>query len=189
MQGHEDSPLTQNGVTQANNVRMQLPIGKIAAIYSSDLGRCANTARIIASGSRLKINFTKKLREIDVGEFTGLTKLQLKEKFPEFAKERNKNTHTTPYLNGESYEDVEERIKGLIKKIQEKHSNQTVLLVTHQTTSRNIIAYLLDLPRQEIVKIHHPNNCIYKIDTESKKIWNICNNTESEGCLLRSGEI
>ena len=59
MQGHENSPLTENGIAQAISLRKKLPLEKISAIYSSDLGRCKETAKVIAANTGIKIISTK----------------------------------------------------------------------------------------------------------------------------------
>ncbi|MGE5819264.1 MAG: histidine phosphatase family protein, partial [Deltaproteobacteria bacterium] len=47
-QGHLDSPLTEDGLAQAKALARRLMRERFSALYSSDLGRAMQTARIIA---------------------------------------------------------------------------------------------------------------------------------------------
>ena len=46
-QGHKDSPLTNKGKKQAEALGKRLKNKDISKIYSSDLGRCMQTSKII----------------------------------------------------------------------------------------------------------------------------------------------
>src|SRR4051812_19585817 len=70
-QGQADSPLTERGRAQARELGRALASEPIAAVYSSDLGRAADTARAVAEPHGLKVITDERLREIHVGEWTG----------------------------------------------------------------------------------------------------------------------
>ena len=70
LQGHYDSPLSKKGISQAlelNNNFKQLNY-TFTKVYSSDLQRAADTARIITQDLKVpEIVFTPLLRELDLG--------------------------------------------------------------------------------------------------------------------------
>ena len=72
-QGWNDSPLTPLGVAQAEASARRLTAEPVTAIYASDLGRAAHTARIVAAPHGLTPYLTPALRERNVGVFSGLT--------------------------------------------------------------------------------------------------------------------
>src|SRR5690348_12821470 len=81
-QGQADSPLTERGRAQARELGRALQQEAIAAVYSSDLGRAANTAVQVASAHRLPIVADVRLREIHTGEWTGKGRTEIDAGWP-----------------------------------------------------------------------------------------------------------
>lgn len=71
LQGHKDSPSTIKGINNAEKLGKILRDKKIEIIYSSDLGRCVQTAEIINRWLKVKIIKTKELRERNFGDLNG----------------------------------------------------------------------------------------------------------------------
>ena len=73
MQGHLDSPLTENGVAQARRQGVLLAGRDLAGFrfFSSPLGRAMQTARIALDGLTDDIRTDDRLMEIDVGAWQG----------------------------------------------------------------------------------------------------------------------
>src|SRR5262249_44458874 len=76
-QGQSDSPLTPRGVEQARQLALAVADEPISAVYSSDLGRATQTAQEIATAHRLNVIADARLREIDVGTWTGRTRSEI----------------------------------------------------------------------------------------------------------------
>jgi len=72
-QGWNDSPLTEKGVAQAAELARHLADERIAAVYASDLGRAAHTARLAMPHLDVASHLSPALRERNVGVFSGLT--------------------------------------------------------------------------------------------------------------------
>ena len=70
-QGQGDSPLSEQGVAQAKRVGDFLSRRKIAAVYTSDLGRAVFTAETIAQHHGLKPIADQRLREMTFGVWEG----------------------------------------------------------------------------------------------------------------------
>jgi len=70
-QGHQDSPLTSKGMESAEKHRSLLSKKNIEIIYSSNLGRCVQTAKIINKFVKKDLVKTGELRERDFGVFNG----------------------------------------------------------------------------------------------------------------------
>src|SRR5690349_6839335 len=91
-QGWLDSPLTPQGIAQAEAIGRRLrllPEAEATAILASPLGRARHTAAIIAeclSDDRLHrrpIRFDERLREISLGSWDGLDKREIRRRAPE----------------------------------------------------------------------------------------------------------
>jgi broad specificity phosphatase PhoE len=81
-QGHADPPLNDLGRRQAEILAEQLAGDTVSAVYSSDLRRARETARIVAERIGLPVTEDSALREIDVGSWSGLTRDEVRERFP-----------------------------------------------------------------------------------------------------------
>ena len=84
-QGQADPELSAIGREQAKlAIEKVLPLG-LQKIFCSDLQRARSTAEIIAQGTGLTpVIIEPLLRERDAGEFSGLTRDEIEERFPGF---------------------------------------------------------------------------------------------------------
>ena len=78
-QGHGDSPLSDLGRTQTDALRRALAEEEYDLVVSSDLSRAADTAQ--SAGRPLELD--PAWREIDVGDWEGMTMEEVVEQFPE----------------------------------------------------------------------------------------------------------
>ena len=128
--GQLDAPLTAEGEAQAQRLAAYLATHeKIDAIYASDLSRALNTAAPTSAHFGLEITPMPELREIDVGEWTGMP-------FEEV--DRGYKAHpqllediTYPYPGGESFYDLFVRTEKALQKIVAENEGRTVMIVTH----------------------------------------------------------
>ena len=80
-QGQADPPLSDLGRRQAREAART--IGAVDALYASDLQRAAETAAIIAGEIGVgPVILDPDLRERDAGEYSGLTRAEIEERFP-----------------------------------------------------------------------------------------------------------
>jgi probable phosphoglycerate mutase len=128
-QGHADSDLTLNGRAQAQALAGHLHERGIDAIYSSDLRRARDTAGIVAGELGLPVQVDEALREVDVGEWSGLTTDEIEKRYPAGVARRRDGE--TGWEHGESIEAMGARIAAVLVAIAAAHSNETVLVVTH----------------------------------------------------------
>src|SRR5260221_11136106 len=71
MQGHMDSPLTNEGLAQARVLAEQFAPISFDAVFSSDVLRAKRTAEIIAIDKKIVVQTTKLLRESSLGKHEG----------------------------------------------------------------------------------------------------------------------
>ena len=83
IQGHTDVSLSERGREQAAMLARRLASIPIYAVYSSDLSRAAETARVAVGERDVPMTFTQELREYNKGVFEGLTEDEYREKYPE----------------------------------------------------------------------------------------------------------
>jgi broad specificity phosphatase PhoE len=135
-QGHADPPLNDRGRRQAHDLAAQLRSEPIAAVYSSDLRRAHETARIVATTLGVDVTAVSGLREIDVGSWSGLTRDEIAEQFPEgFARWID----GAQGHDGESRDQLHARVVAVAERIAAAHPGQQILLVTHGGALRALL--------------------------------------------------
>ncbi len=145
LQGYTvDSPLTQKGIGQAENLAEELSPVHFDEVYSSDLPRAKKTAEIIAAGRKLEIKTTKTLREQNYGKYEGVGYDEfysaLKERFQLFDKLSDEEKKHFLFAEGmETDRETVERFLTFIKELSAENPEKTVLIVTHG----DVIKYFL----------------------------------------------
>jgi probable phosphoglycerate mutase len=137
-QGHADRPLNERGRAQAKELAELLAGEPIDAVYSSDLSRARETAAAVAARLGADVRTLRELREIDVGEFSGLTAADVEERHPEAM--RRLREHGYGWTSGESPRQMEERVLAALRHIAAEHPGGRVLVVGHGGTIRAVAA-------------------------------------------------
>jgi broad specificity phosphatase PhoE len=165
-QGHADPPLNDAGREQAYELAETLAGDGIDAIYTSDLQRARETAEILAARFGSEVVALRELREIDVGDWQGLTWPEIEERHPDAAARWHRDGHG--WHGGESYDQLRERIVAALRGIAERHPGQRVLVVGHGGTVRATRAFVDGVPVAESRRRNAPiGNCeVFKVVTE-----------------------
>jgi broad specificity phosphatase PhoE len=137
-QGHSDRPLTERGRQQAHALADLVASQEIDAVYTSPLSRARETAEIVAARTRLEPVALPELREVDTGSWSGLSRADVEARFPEgFTRWRSGGSG---WEDGESYEEMAERVIGALRTIAEDHPDGRVLVISHGGPIRAIHA-------------------------------------------------
>ncbi len=174
-QGHAIVPLNEEGRQQAVLLAEHLlsSAQDISAIYTSDLLRARETATIIAQRLGKTVILDQRLREIDLGEWQGLTTAEIrvwdKERFETVM---NDPVHL-PRPGGESVGQVADRAFAALEEYAARHVNEHILVVSHGGTIRNVLDRLGLLERSlpvvgntsQSMVIHTPgDDVVWKLD-------------------------
>jgi broad specificity phosphatase PhoE len=129
--GWADQPLTAAG-RQASREWAQSATASFAVVCSSDLRRARDTATIIAAALEVdEVRELAALREQDQGEWTGLTKEQIRLRWPERSRERPRRP-----VGGEPPEAVLARVLPALASLAAEHAGRRVLAITHSGVIR-----------------------------------------------------
>lgn len=162
-QGVLDIELNDKGKQQAEKLYNFLKDEDFDVIYSSTLKRAYNTIKDIADYQDKKVHTLKELKEINFGEWEGLTFSEIEEKYPQLAEKWAKNPMCCKPPEGEHIKEVEQRVGKTIDMIISKNPDKKILISTHGGIVRIIIAYLLDLSLSRIFSIEVSNVSISRI--------------------------
>lgn len=141
-QGQADIPLNERGRREARATAARLASLEVDAVYSSDLERAYHTALEIAAHHDLDVIQEPAFREIDQGEWTGLTDLEIRERWPHLW---GPARHYSARPGGESPEEVRQRALVALGKVVTDHPAGTVVVVSHGATIRTLVAEVLCL--------------------------------------------
>jgi broad specificity phosphatase PhoE len=140
-QGHADRPLTERGRAQAEALAEKLAGVHLDAVYASDLRRAWETAQVVAAPRRLEVVRLPELREVDVGSWSGFTRDECADRFPDaFLRWQEGGSG---WDDGESYEDMGVRIVGAVQRLAAEHPDGAILVVSHGGPIRAVHAHAL----------------------------------------------
>lgn len=144
-QGQLDSPLTALGIAQAKAAAEYLQGEHFDLILSSDLGRAARTAELIANVFRLAVQTETRLRERHLGLAEGLTREELRQRHPEvFNHYFSDPDYSIP--GGESVRQCDSRVGAWMTELAVAASGKRILAVTHGLILGYILKRVLGLP-------------------------------------------
>lgn len=136
-QGQADIPLDDLGIRQAASAAAVIKEFKPAAIFSSDLSRAAQTSQALAELTGLEINFDRRLREINVGSWEGLTHDEAFAVDPELVAAVDAGEDVRRSVTGESTSEVARRAAAAFSDILESaEDGSTVVITMHGTAGR-----------------------------------------------------
>ena len=146
-QGQMDSPLSQNGLTQAHALAARLERHPFTALYSSDLGRALQTADIIGQHTSHEIVTDPSLRERHLGIFQGLVKSEIRRKFTdEYHLFKNGGAeYVVP--GGESAVQAALRMIGGLEVLAGRHGDERIVVVTHGGVASALLRHTLGIPQ------------------------------------------
>jgi probable phosphoglycerate mutase len=160
--GQSDPPLSAAGVEQAHRLAEQLRGVGFDSIHSSDLQRCLCTARVIAAqttpqgGVAAQVITDQRLREIDCGEWEGLTQEEAAARNPTEYRERERDVVGSPFPGGESFLDLRARVLPALQQVLDQ-GGANALVVTHLGVIRVLVCEYGGVPLTDLFsfKLEH----------------------------------
>jgi 2,3-bisphosphoglycerate-dependent phosphoglycerate mutase len=131
IQGQTDIPLNETGRTQALAMAFSAAHHDFDAIYSSDLMRAHDTAKMLAERRGLAIKTLPQLRERHYGIFQGITAAEGKMRHPEAHAHYLARDFDYNFETGESIHGFTVRVAAAVREMARHHANQTIAAVTH----------------------------------------------------------
>lgn len=139
-----DVHLNEKGRQQAQELTQFLQQQPIAAIYSSPLERCIETAQPLAEVLNTTVIVEPGVLEVDYGEWQAGHLKELA-KLPEWQLVQHYPS-TFRFPQGETLREVQSRALSAIERIRDAHPNQVVAIFSHGDVIRTTIAHYLGTP-------------------------------------------
>ena len=184
-QGHADRPLSERGRTQALKLAERLARVDLDAIYSSDLQRATETAEIVASTRGLEVKTLPSLREVDVGSWSGLTRAEAEQRYPEGY--RRWLAGLEGWDDGETYDQMSVRVLEAIQEIAGAHPGERLLVLAHGGSIRAVHAAALgvDVHTYRRIQRVEPNATLSAVCVEDGILTELCRTEDLDEFLLQ----
>jgi broad specificity phosphatase PhoE len=168
--GHHDLGLSPRGRAQMEAVAARLAPEGLAAVYTSDLVRAADGARLIAAGRGLTPVADPRLREMHLGCLEGLGHEEAARRFPELvARPYESMLDFRMPEGGESFDDVWRRAAPLFAELRARHADEAIAVVAHQSVNRLVLGEALGLARPRIFAFAQDYGCLNVIDYRGER--------------------
>lgn len=175
-QGQIDVPLNAIGRAQAVAVAERLASETFDAIYASDLSRAYDTALAVAASHSIPVQADPRLREINLGDWQGLTYAEMAAQHPDALAHWNADRINRSAPGGESLREVGQRLGALLDHIRCQHAPSTespddastVVLVTHGGTARLILCLLIECPLDRYWRFEVDNTALAEIELQDR---------------------
>jgi ribonuclease H / adenosylcobalamin/alpha-ribazole phosphatase len=161
--GRTDAPLTDTGVRQAVAAAKRLAPAGLDAIVASPLQRTVRTAEEVAAVTGIPVLTDEGFRETDFGAWEGLTFAEVRERWPSEMAAWLADPLVAP-PGGESFAQVNERVTAALRRVLASRERQTVLIVSHVTPIKTLVATALLAPPPALYRMHLDVAALCEID-------------------------
>jgi alpha-ribazole phosphatase/probable phosphoglycerate mutase len=121
--GWSDVELSEIGIKQATELKELIKDKKFDIVFCSDLKRAVHSAKLIFEDS-VEIIQDKRLRECNYGDYNSQPS--------EIIEPLQEKNITNKFPNGESCEDVKNRISDFLELLKKNYKNKSIAIVAHK---------------------------------------------------------
>jgi probable phosphoglycerate mutase len=161
--GRSDVPLTETGVLQAAAAAKRLASAGIGVIVTSPLLRATRTAQEVAEVTGAPVVTDEGFRETDFGAWEGLTFAEVRRRWPAEMTAWLADAAVAP-PGGESLAEVSARVTGALRRVLADREQQTILIVSHVTPIKTLVAAALLAPPAALYRMHLDVAALCEID-------------------------
>ena len=162
--GRAELPLSDLGRRQAQAAANYITATwRPDAVYTSPLGRCRETAAMIAGPFCLEPQPIDGLTDIDYGEWQGLTWKQAEERRPVETELWFHTPHLALIPGGETLAAVLSRTTAALRDILPHYPDGTVVLVGHDSVNRVLLLFALELPLSRYWHLRQDPCCVNEL--------------------------
>lgn len=163
--GRADLPLTARGAVQARAAAKRIASAwQPLKVYTSPMRRCVETGDAIAKACDVETQVIDHLSDIDYGAWQSRRYDEMNEADPRLFAAWFATPHLVRFPNGESLQDLVARSADALRFVLDRHVDDTVVLVGHDSVNRALLLQLLDQPLSAYWRLAQDPCCINEID-------------------------
>ena len=141
IQGCHDIPLNETGKMQAACLAKGMEKRPVTRVYSSPQLRALETARAIAASQKVEVEILPGLREVEFGEWEGMTWKEIQERDPERYRRWVETPAEVTPPGGESRPQIYERVGEAVQTIL-REAQGDVAIVSHGAALVYTVSYM-----------------------------------------------
>ncbi|MER7582851.1 bifunctional RNase H/acid phosphatase [Kitasatospora sp. NPDC097691] len=152
--GGSDPELSDKGRWQAERAAEALAArGSIQAVVASPMRRTRQTAETVAARLGLDVRYEDGLREVDFGDWEGLTFAEVQERHPDDLSAWLGSAKAKPTGSAESFTTLTHRAGVARDKIIARYAGKTVLVVSHVSPIKTLVRLALGAPPDSMYRM------------------------------------
>ncbi|CAK7238867.1 MAG: 6-phosphofructo-2-kinase [Sporothrix thermara] len=132
-------------------------------VWTSMLKRSTETAEYFEADDDYDVKAWEMLNELNAGTFEGMTYEEIATKHPDEYQKRqhDKLQYIYPGVGGEGYLQVINRLRDMVREVERVADH--VLIISHRSVCRVLMAYFMDLTREDIAELDVPLGMLFAI--------------------------
>ncbi|WP_371481898.1 bifunctional RNase H/acid phosphatase [Kitasatospora sp. NBC_00315] len=152
--GGSDPELSERGRWQAERAAEAMAArGSVQAVVSSPMRRTRQTAETVAARLGLDVRIEEGLRELDFGDWEGLTFAEARERHPADLDAWLGSAKAKPTGGSESFTTLTHRVGVARDKILARYVGRTVLVVSHVSPIKTLVRLALGAPPDALYRM------------------------------------
>jgi broad specificity phosphatase PhoE len=170
LQGICNVPLNVAGLIQADNLAECFRDLRVSMIFTSPLARARKTALRIRKSRRVPVIAENDLREIDHGNWTGMTDQEIAKGYASEHAVWKYNPYKFQPRSGESLPAVYQRATSFLLRILEMDSSDNVVVVAHGVVNALLLCAALAAPLVRVWDFPQPNGSVHVLRLNRRQI-------------------
>ncbi|TWE12314.1 histidine phosphatase family protein [Rudaeicoccus suwonensis] len=172
-QGQFDAPLSERGHVQAAEAARMLASYSPKCVVASDLSRAADTGRAVAEAAGIPITYDARLREVNVGDWAGLTNAQIREQSGDLLERIDAGEDLRRGGTGETLDEVARRVHAAALEVAERMApDTTTVIATHGVAGRALVAALTGIAQHTAwLGVGNLGNCHWAVVEDGSRGW------------------
>ena len=130
------------------------------------------TAELVAGASGIGVTPDDRLREVHVGDWTGLLLSEVAERHPWYPESLRNRVDVRRSDTGETGTEAGERVASALRDYADRHPGETVLVVGHGFASRVGLAFVLGMTYEQSFSLGSLWNCSWTV-LEHGRDWRL----------------
>ncbi len=152
MQGWKNSNLTEKGIANAISLGKSLKHIDFDCVYCSPLERALETAKHILGDKNTEIIINEDLKEMGFGIWEGLGREEIESSYAEEYNNFWNRPHLYTGVQGESYQELIDRVKRAMETIVAEAKGENILVVAHAAVIKAIFTIVKQHSLEEFWK-------------------------------------
>jgi len=145
--GRSEIQLTDRGVREACNTAQWIAQRwRPTVVYTSPRRRCIDTGNAIARRCNVLSQTLSQLDDLDYGQWQAMTHTAIQGQFPSMYHRWRHAPQLMRYPNGESLQDLLVRAAEALRVAEQRHREQTIVMVSHDSFNRALLMHILEQP-------------------------------------------